>query len=78
MPLLPEITLSETEQDEVIKHLSEPVVKRYLTMLATGIASDLLTASPTAGESDSEFIRRQQSHRGGLATLNTLLSISKE
>lgn len=78
MHILPDITLSETEQDDVIKHLSEPVVKRYLTVLATGIASDLLTASPTPGESDSEFIRRQQSHRGSLATLNTLLSISKE
>ena len=78
MALLPTITLSETEQEDVIKHLSEPVVKRYLTMLAAGVASDLLTASPSAGESDSEFIRRQQSHRGSLATFNTLLSISKE
>ena len=77
MSLFDPIVLNETEQHDLVHHLTQPVVLRYLRMLAQNLASDILYAVPEDGESDSSFIRRQQLHRGSLAAINTLLSIKE-
>jgi len=73
--IIPQITLSEVEQEVIIERFSDPLVVKYLEMLAAGLASDILGAVPAPQESDSAFIRSQQAHRGALDMLNTLLSI---
>lgn len=75
MFILPEVKLSETETIQIQQILSQPVIKKYLTVLATKTVSDLCLGSPADSESDSLYIRKEAVLKGQLALLETLLSI---
>lgn len=55
--------------------LANPVLRKYLTVLGTGIAQDLCLGQPSAEEADSLYIRREMQFKGQLALIETLLSI---
>lgn len=75
MDILKQEVLSETEQDQVATILSQPVIKKYFQALGISIISNVLAGSPGAGESDSEYIRKEAHYKGQLAVLETLYSI---
>lgn len=75
MHILPKISLNETETTQVQVILSQPIIKKYLTMLATKTVSDLCLGAPADNESDSLYMRKEAVLKGQLALLETLLSI---
>lgn len=77
MSICPINPLSETEQAEVQKILTDPVVVKYFTQLQNNVANDILTASPLHNEEDKFYMRRLEYFRGQLSVFQTLLSIKK-
>lgn len=76
VPYINNPVLTETELAEVAKHLSAPVVKKYLTAQAADIAMDALqNVEPSEGESAESFLRRRAGETGKLAVLTILLAI---
>lgn len=75
MNILDQIILTKTEQDQISEILSSPVIKKYFQALGISIISNVLAGSPGAGESDSEYIRKEAHYKGQLAVLETLYSI---
>ena len=75
MHILPIVSLSDTEQTQVQVILSQPIIKKYLSMLATKTVSDICLGSPADSESDSLYIRKEAVLKGQLALIETLLSI---
>jgi len=78
LSILPIQPLSDTEMYEIQELLAKPVVKKYLSSLATGLATDILTSRPQDSENDALYMRRLEHYKGQLAALETLLSINKE
>ena len=76
IPYINNPTLTDTELAEAAKHLSAPVVKKYLTAQAADIAEDILNnTDPMDGESAESFLRRRSNEAGRLAILTILLGI---
>ena len=68
--------LTDTELAEAAKHLSMPVVKKYLTAQAADIAMDIMTHNePSEGESAEAFLRNRSNSTGQLEVLTILLDI---
>ena len=76
IPYINNPTLTDTELAEAAKHLSAPVVKKYLTAQAADIAMDVIqNVDPSEGESAESFLRRRTGETGKLAILTILLGI---
>lgn len=74
--LFPTTELTKEEIIEVKKHLSNPVVTKYLKSLAVEDSKELLTMS-TLDMSDKEIANRHIFVSGKLAVTTTLLSIQE-
>jgi hypothetical protein len=76
LPYINNPELTETELAEAAKHLSMPVVKKYLTAQAADITVDVIqNVEPADGESTESFLRRRAGETGKLAILTILLGI---
>ena len=71
---LPSFSTSETH--EIAEALRKPAVVKYLKSLAFGNAVQIVV-SPKEGQSDTEYIRTQEQLRGGIAMVETLLSVKE-
>lgn len=69
--------LSKVEQDIIIDVFSNPVVKKYLRVIAQHDITELATLS-ISNLSDSEVGKKHSLVQGKLSTIVTLLSIKKE
>lgn len=76
--ILKQESLSDTEQAIIIEHMKCPVMQKYLRSLAVGLMLDMAEAIPAIGQSDTDFVRELQGHRGALQAYKQLLSISQE
>ena len=65
-------SLTPHEENQLTEVLRAPILSHYLEVLAHNIATDIITASPSAGLSDAEFIRKEQFYKGQIAALATL------
>lgn len=70
--------MTETEQEIILEHFKDPVLIKYIKTLSNGLLLDLAEAVPAMGQSDTEFVREQQSWRGALSAYKSLLSLHKE
>ena len=76
LPFIQDPKLTDTELAQAAVHLSQPVVKKYLTRLAADIAEDVLRhTEPAEGQSAESFLRSRTSETGRLEVLTTLLAI---
>lgn len=73
--IFPSVIISSTDESVINTALSNPSVKKYLTMLAQQSANDILTGEPAIGETAESYLRRQAAVKGRLEVLETLLSI---
>lgn len=76
MNIFPAIKFTSSELQEIATALSSKAVVKYLNSLAYNAGADLCSAVREPGESAESFLTRQESVRGGLSVLNTLLQIS--
>lgn len=67
--------LSKTEEDIVIECLSNPSVKKYLSIMAMSDTKELLALSAISTP-DSELIKAHATVNGKLAVISTLFSIT--
>ena len=72
MNIFPQITLTKAEEEELIIVFSTQVVRKYLQLLASTLASELALSSQNSIPSE-EFCRKLAHHQGKLATLETLM-----
>lgn len=71
-----EYVLTDTEIQQAAAYLSQPVVKKYLSNMASAEAKDLaFNMDPKEGESAESFLGRRRGVHGRLEALITLLSI---
>ena len=75
--LFPVDHLSATEVDLITEIFSNPLVKRYLQILALGDAKELLALSAISNP-DTEIIKAHANVQGKLSVLSTLVSISNQ
>lgn len=73
--VLKQEVLVDTEMEALVEIFSNPLVKKYLTILASQEAHNILTSSVDAGEEDKLYVRKLEHTKGRLAVLETLLSI---
>jgi hypothetical protein len=76
MNILLDTVVSDEEQEELAKILSQPLVRKYFKSLGTQVATTILAANPLDTTSDAVYIRQEQYYKGQLALIETLLSIS--
>lgn len=76
--VLKQEVLSDTEMEALIEIFANPLVKKYLAILASQEAHNILTSSVDAGEEDKLYVRKLEHTKGRLAVLETLLSIKVE
>ena len=78
--MFPEVTFSKTELDEIAKAFHTPCVQKYLKNLASKQIKDIVHSVPTVLEDGTEekpesYLRRVSEVKGGLAAIETLLSM---
>lgn len=73
--LFPKLTLSTTEEELIITIFANPVVKKYLRILASEDTKELLAFSAISNP-DTEIIKAHANVQGKLSVLSTLVSIS--
>lgn len=73
--LFPSTELSATELDLIVEAFSNPVVKKYLRLLALEDTKELLALSAISNL-DTEIIKAHANVQGKLSVLSTLASIS--
>jgi hypothetical protein len=73
--LFPEITFTTTELVEIQKHLTQPIIKKYLSSLVSTAVKDLTHSSRKEGESAESFLERRAVVAGGLEAIEQLLAI---
>lgn len=74
--LFPKEVITETEQNIIIEIFDNPLVKKYLRVLAQNDLAELATLSITE-KVDSEVAKKHALVQGKLSTLVTLISITK-
>lgn len=79
LSFLPAINFTNTELAILHQKMSDPVIVKYLSMLALSESNDLLThGEPQENESAEALLRRQAHVRGRIEAIETLLTISKQ
>lgn len=78
MKLYEEIVLSETEEEVLKEHLSNPTVVKYLRGLANTLAFDVITAYDRINEPSDMYIRRNLFAQGSMSTVEQLLEIASK
>lgn len=73
--LFPSTELSTTELDLITAAFSNPVVKKYLQLLALEDTKELLAFSAISNP-DTEIVKAHANVQGKLSVLSTLASIS--
>lgn len=68
------VPLTDVEKDVVVEKLSDPVVRKYLKMLARSDLAELALLSVTE-RNDSEVSKKHSLVQGKLSAYTTLLSI---
>ena len=68
------VPLTDVEKDVVLEKLSDPVVRKYLKMLARADFAELALLSVTE-RNDSEVSKKHSLVQGKLSAYTTLLSI---
>lgn len=68
------VPLTDVEKDVVVEKLSDPVVRKYLKMLARADLAELALLSVTE-RNDSEVSKKHSLVQGKLSAYTTLLSI---
>ena len=72
--LIPSETLNPAEQETLVLLMQNPLIRKYLRVLATEDAKELL-GLPALGKSDGELVKAHATIQGRLQTLATLQSI---
>lgn len=72
--VFPAMAFSKTEEDIITEIFSNPVVKKYLRIMALEDSKELLELSATSNDKDKLFIAHATVH-GKLQVISTLLSI---
>jgi len=77
LSFIPKITFVTSELHQIAEKLNDPLLRKYLTYIASVEASDILeNGEPKEGETADSFLRRQAEVRGKVAVIEALLSIS--
>lgn len=79
LSFIPKIEFSLGEITALSERMKDPIIVKYLTMIVSIEAVDLLTnAEPREGETAEAFLRRQAAVRGRIEAIEALLSIANK
>ena len=70
-------TLTSSQELEVEKLLANPALQVYMEILAHNTAMDILTGTPGEGESDAEYLRKEQFLKGQISAYDLLFCAAK-
>lgn len=73
-----EPTISQTEEEIVIKALQDPAVRKYLQLMAIGVGRDIAFSAPSPGQDVQEFLRNIAQAQGKLHLIHILLQVGQE
>ncbi len=67
--------LTESERIELVKALSNPVLRKYLNILRSNAINDIALTPPAADKSLESHYREVRFTQGGINCIDTLLQI---
>lgn len=72
MSLYAQRTLTDSQVIELEKLLANPIIATYMEILAHNVTMDILLGTPSEGESDSEYLRKEQYLKGQISAFDLL------
>lgn len=79
LSFLPSINFTSTELAILQQKMSDPIIVKYLSMLALTESNDLIMHGEAKENESAEALLRRQAHvRGRIEAIETLLTISKQ